>query len=554
MQPHIHRPYKHIPMKWNILSSQAPHTPQDLIDQVLKQRQISDTETFLHPKHPIDYSVEEVGIQPDQMKKAVHRLEVAQEKKEKIIIFGDYDCDGVCATAVMWETLHELGMNVFPFIPNREKHGYGLSSKALDEILGEGKPDILISVDNGIVAHGQWERLRQEGVFTILTDHHEPDDRTSPADIIIHTTQLCGTTVAWMLARELFREKAATLLDLCVVATIADQVPLIGANRSFAKHGLIQLGNTQRVGLQLLMEAAGVDPSKVTTSSVSYGIVPRINAMGRLGSALDALRALCTHNRLRAKQLVETLHGTNIERQELTQESIDLALSCAAQWKDEHIIVIAHESFHEGIIGLIASKLTETFYKPSIVISIGTQTSKASCRSIPGVHITNMVRSLREDVLEVGGHPMAAGIRIATDHIETFTQNICAYAKQTIAVELLEPSLTIDAILPSDFITLETALVLNALEPFGAANREPLFLIEKMVVKQSRVLGKEGKHLKLSLSSLQHPERLIDAIAFGMGKRDIQAGSTIDCVASLSVNEWKGRVTPQIVVKDYVLC
>lgn len=536
-------------MKWNVRSSLKPASPQELLDIVLANRDISDTQHFLHPKNPLELTLTDVGIDPKEIKKALKRLAIAKEKQEKIIVFGDYDCDGICATVVMWETLHELGHSVFPFIPHREKHGYGLSQKALDEILAQGKPAIIISVDNGIVAHDQWQRLKDKGVYTILTDHHEPDGKKLVASAVIHTTQLCGTTVAWMLARELAKEKAEQLLDLCALATIADQVPLTGSNRSFASFGLTQLNKTTRLGLKLLIEAAGLEMGKISTYGVSFGIVPRINAMGRLGDALDALRALCTHNETRARTLVTSLHTTNVERQDLTQQYIDTARLLAHEWEHEHIIVVAHESFHEGVIGLIASKLTEEFHKPSIVISIGKGSSKGSSRSVAGVHITNLLRHVKEDLMEVGGHPMAAGLRIETEKIGIFKGHIQALARETITLELLAPHIDVDCELVPSLFTLDTVFALKSMEPFGSGNREPLFLITGCHVDDVRSMGKEGKHARLKLT-LDEESRSIEAIAFGMGNRDISLDSVIDCVGMLQINTWKGIDRVQFVTKD----
>ncbi len=542
-------------MNWNLKTTTIPKSTDELIKLLLANREINDASAFVHPQDPTGLTFKDVGINSSHIKKAVKRLEQARIKKEKIIIFGDYDCDGVCATTVLWETLHELGFSVFPFIPNREIHGYGLSTKAIDELLTNGKPAIVISVDNGIVAHAQWQRLKDEGIFTILTDHHEPDNTKPPVDVLIHTTKLCGTTVAWMLARELDRQKAEAMLDLCAIATIGDQVPLTGANRSFVAYGLAQLNRTKRLGLKLLIEAAGLERGSIGTYGVSFGIVPRINAMGRLGSALDALRALCTKNETRARTLVSTLHTTNVERQDLTGTFIELARSKASDWEYEHIIVIADSSFHEGVIGLIASKLTEEFHKPSIVISIGEETSKASGRSVPGVHITQLLRSVQEDLLEVGGHPMAAGLRLETNAIARFKLHIETVARQTISSDLLIPHIDVDCKLASNLLTFETVAALKTLEPFGAGNREPIFLFEQMTITDARTIGKEGKHLKLSVQPKSDTPHLLEAIGFGMGEiaKQFPIGSEITCVGKLQMNEWKGRSSLQLMLSDLIL-
>lgn len=539
-------------MKWNILSPQIPTTIDELFAILLGNRKITNTSEFLSPKNPMDLTPEDVGIASTDLTRACDRIREACEKQEPIIIYGDYDCDGVCATAVLWETLYTMGCKVLPFIPHRGKHGYGLSSASLDEIITEKKPSILITVDNGIVAHTQVARLQKEGVFTILTDHHQPDATLPPADIIIHTTQLCGTTVAWMLAKALHPQKAENTLDLCAIATIADQVPLLAANRSFAIFGLQQLNKTTRLGLQILIETAGLTKGAIDAYSVNYGIAPRINAMGRLESALDALRALCSTKEENARALIGKLSQVNQTRQDLTQTLIERAMQRAKEWEDQSIIIIDDPDFHEGVIGLLASKLTETFSKPSICIARGEQTGKASCRSVPGVHITEMLRQVRDILLEVGGHPMAAGFKIETATIPLFKERMSHLAKATIDKALLTPQLTIDCVLPPSLLTVETAQRLTALEPYGSANRQPLFVFEEAMVTDVSLVGKEGKHLKLRV---QFPgvSQAVSAIGFGMGEQyeSFHKDHQYNLVGQLSLNLWKNQLSLQIVLRSH---
>ncbi|HSW89309.1 MAG TPA: single-stranded-DNA-specific exonuclease RecJ [Patescibacteria group bacterium] len=541
-------------MNWNLLSKKEPKTNEEILSILLKNRGITDKESFLHPKDPIDLTLEDVGIDKEQVNKAVERLKEALENKEKIIIFGDYDCDGVCATTVLWETMHNIGFSVLPFIPDRKEHGYGLSTKALDEILAKNKPSILISVDNGIVAEAQWQRLADVGVFTILTDHHEPEDKLPPADCIIHTTKLCGTTVAWMLARELAKipkskiqasKNIEDLLDLCAIATIADQVILTDANRSFVKFGLEQLQKTRRIGLQLLIEAAGLKGKPVDTYAVNFAIAPRINAMGRLGNALDALRALCTKDRSKAAVLIGKLHDTNITRQDLTTQMYEIALAKRQTWKEESVIIVASDQFHEGVIGLIASRLTEMFYKPSIVLAISGETAKGSARSVAGVHITNLLREVKSDLMEIGGHPMAAGLKLQTAQIEVFSQKLRQHAKNTIDVSLLTALIDVDSVLPTTLQTMEVAQGLTVMQPFGPGNREPLFQMDKVKIDSAKIIGKEGKHLKLRTADC-------DLLWFGHGREleHFSNSPTVSLIGHLQVNHWNGSKSLQIIVKD----
>ncbi len=538
-------------MRLTVASKVVPQSVKQLINLILSNRGIKDAEVFLHPASPLNLRPKDVGISSRQMAKAVERLAKAKAKQEKIIVFGDYDCDGVCASAVLWETLHEFGCQVLPYIPDRQKHGYGLSKKAIDEILAAGKPDILISVDNGITAVSQWQRLKKAGVYTILTDHHEIGKEKPKVDVLLHTTDLCGTTVAWMLAREINAAKAGLMLDLCALATIADQVPLIGANRQFAQHGLKALNATKRLGLELLIAASGLEQGEIDSYSVNFGLVPRINAMGRLGAALDALRALCTKNKLRATQLVSKLSQTNSERQELTKELVDLARSRAKEWQDENVIVIEDVRFHEGVIGLIAGRLTEEFHKPSIVISVGEVTSKASARSIPGVHITSLLREVSSWLLDVGGHPLATGFSIETIKITDFKQFFKEKARDSIASPLLEPTAQAECELPVALVTLATAQTLKQLEPYGQRNREPMFLLKDVRLERLRTVGKEGKHLSFRVAL---GENKVSAVAFGQGGRvsELHPEVKVSLVTTLDVNAWQGKTSVQLKVKQII--
>ncbi|MBP9699924.1 single-stranded-DNA-specific exonuclease RecJ [Candidatus Woesebacteria bacterium] len=546
-------------MEWNLLSNVVPSSLAEIQEILLANRAITNKETFLHPIPPLELTYEQVGLSTDQLDKLIARLEDAKKNKETIAIYGDYDCDGVCATAILWETLHALGFKVVPFIPHRERHGYGLSKKGLDELFETCTPAILISVDNGIVAHRQWEHLRVKGVYTVLTDHHQPDDHVPSVDVLLHSTGLCGATVAWMVAVQLEKHFGQStdftqqLIDLCAIATIADQVPLLEANRSFAKYGLEQLNKTTRVGLLKLIESAGLSLGKLDVYSVNFVIAPRINAMGRLEHALDALRALCTKKPDRVIELIGRLSQVNQTRQDLTQQLIDKALLRASEWKDEHIIIVEDADFHEGVIGLIAGRLCEKYHKPSICISVGELTSKASCRSIPGVNITDLLRQIADDLLEVGGHPMAAGFKVESSKIETVKLRLRQITKEQIDATAFRPTIDIDCVLPPGLLTLDTVSHLELLAPFGSGNREPVFVVNDLQILSSSAIGKEGKHLKVSvLPKGGQPNEVLSAIGFGMGSRieDFIPQSWVSIAGHLHKNVWNQKTTLQFMIRN----
>jgi single-stranded-DNA-specific exonuclease len=548
-------------MKWNIKSDQIPKSIADVTSILIANREITDFSTFQKPAHPSSMTVSEVGIDPDQTQKAVALIREAVASDKSILVFGDYDADGISATTVLWQTLHALGARALPFIPHREKHGYGLSQRSLNEILAQGKPDLVITVDNGIVAHEPVARLKEAGVQVIVTDHHQPelDPVTShslfpPADAIVHTTQLCGTTVAWMLAKELLPDNVEESLDMCGLATIADQVPLLNANRSFAFWGIEAIKRSQRVGLKALADIAGVELAKVTTNSINFGLVPRINAMGRVSHGMDALRLMCTNSTERADQLVETLQLTNLRRQDLTGTYLSLARAEADTWEDEHIIISASPEYHEGVIGLIAGRLVEEFAKPAIVIAVGEKVAKASARSIEGINIVELIREVRDDLLEVGGHPMAAGFGLLPEKISSVISRLQASAKERIDENQLQPSLRLECLLPTEVITFELTDMLKTFEPFGQGNQVPVFGLQDLEITALQTLGKENQHLKLSVT---HPSTQfqLTSLAWNLASlaEHVTVGSRINMAGQIEVNDWKGRRSLQMVVKDLLL-
>ncbi len=547
-------------MHWKIKSQITPQSVKELRAILLSNRQIEDELSFFSPKNPLELSLEDVGIDPVQMALAVKRLAEARDKKEKVLIFGDYDADGICSTAIMWEGLRSFGIMAKPFIPDRQKHGYGLSEKSIAAVLEDEKPDLLISVDNGIVAHKPFAHLKEIGIDAILTDHHQPevDENNHPifpvAHAVIHTTQLCGATVAWFLARELSLKAAKASLDLTAIATVADQMPLLKANRAFVKHGLIALQNSQRVGIQLLCAKAKIDQKTLNVGTINYGIAPRINAMGRLKHGLDALRLLCTKNMETADALVNEINDTNVTRQELTAEMIDHAIKQAAEWKDKHIIVVSSPDYHEGVVGLIAGKLVEAYAKPAIVIAEGELVGKASARSVPGVNIIELIRQVKNDLLEAGGHPLAAGFGVSADKIGIVKQRLEEIALSQISKELLVPTLEIDTLLGGNLVSLEAIGCLAEFAPYGQLNREPIFGMTQMQIMSIQKIGQEGRHIKMQLQAFNTTQPVFTALAWNKAKwaTEFLVGQIVDVAALIEVNEWKNRKSLQLILKDVV--
>ncbi len=545
--------------KWKILNELRIKNPElrieDITKILLENREIKtkrEIKDFLNPRLE-DVTVDSVGINNAQLKKALIRIKLAIKNKENIVVFGDYDVDGICGTAILWETLNSLGAKVMPYIPHRIDEGYGLSETGIKNLKFKIKNcSLIITVDNGIVANDAVDFANKEKIDVIITDHHVPSKIKPKAFSIVHTTSLCGTGVAWMLAQELKKNKDH--LELVALATVADLVPLKGANRTLLKFGLEELKKTKRVGLLELFKEAGLPKNSIGVYEIGHLIAPRLNAMGRLEYAMDSLRLICTNNPKRAAELARLLGTTNRERQELTLQSVLHARAYVNSKKPKlkNLLFIAHESYEQGVIGLVAGKMVEEFYRPAIVVSRGEKFSKGSARSVSGFNIIEFIREYSSYLIDAGGHPMAAGFTVETTKLLKLQKALENKAELVLNKDLLTRSLRIDCELPLSFIDINLYESLQALSPFGMGNPEPTFISKGVVVGDLRLVGAEGKHLKLVVSS-QKPEVRFDGIAFGMGeiKKEINIGDKIDIVYTIDENEWNGEKKLQLKIKDF---
>lgn len=558
-------------ISWDIINRREKNEPlssEQIISLLLANRGINkkkDTNEFLHPDLAL-VSFESTGINISQVERSITRLQQAINKKEGIIVFGDYDVDGITGSAILWETLHEITQTVLPYIPHRIDEGYGLSVRGIENVLHKyPNTKVIITVDNGIVAHDAVLFAKEKGIDVIITDHHMPQEgeesKQPDAYAIVHTTKLCGAGVAYLFSNELRKKllkKTSSItddahLELAALGTIADMVPLTFANRTLAYYGLKSLARTTRPGLQALYKEALIDPSMgISSYHVGHMIAPRLNAAGRLESAMDSLRLLCTKNTTRARELAYSLSQINKQRQEFMRDSALHAIEQVRKVQPEtkNILILAHESYKEGVIGLIAGKLVEEFYRPAIVISKREKHSKASVRSIKGFNIIEFLRAHSTLFVNVGGHPMAAGFTVQTEQIEELVLTLETSAKTFVTDSMLKRSLAIDAELLFQEINDDLYKQLDSLAPFGVGNREPLFLTQNVSVDDFRVIGKEGTHLKLKVSTGINQ---FDAIAFGLGARssEIEIGSSVDIVYSIDENIWNGKRSLQLKVKDF---
>lgn len=559
-------------MKWEIKQTFKKNNSSPSIDDVLSlllgNRGITEEKKkneFLYPKLE-DVTASNVGIEKKVLAKAVARIKKAIADKEQIVVFGDYDVDGICASAILWETLHHLGANIMPYIPHRVDEGYGLSSKGISNVLLQiPSVKLIITVDNGIVANEAVDFAREQGIDVIITDHHLPheDDahQLPNAFAIVHTTKLCGAGVAWVLAKEFLNdeEKLVQLhktdhLVFAALATIADMVPLIDANRAIVRYGLSELRKTRRLGLRALFEEAGIDQANLQTYQVGHMISPRLNAAGRMESAMDSLRLLCTRDPKRARELADALGEVNKFRQQEMILATEHAMSKIANAKSQmaKLLFIADESYPQGVIGLVAGKLVEKYYRPAIVIAIGETHSKASVRSIKGFNIIEFLRTHTDHFVNVGGHPMAAGFTVETVKITLLQQSLEKAADKILSEGHFVRAISIDTALPLAMVSQELHHALQALAPFGMGNPEPVFS-SKVIVKDVRIMGKDGKHLKLKLSAKNEERReVVEAVGFGMGERskELKVGDEIEVAYIIDENEWNGRKNLQLKLKD----
>lgn len=548
---------------------------KDLIKVLLENREIEtkkEIEEFLNPKLE-SVTVRNVGINKPQLKKALKRIKKAMKNKEEIVVFGDYDVDGICGTAILWETLNRLGAKVMPYIPHRIDEGYGLSERGIQNLKLKIKNcSLIITVDNGIAANKAVDFAKEQGIDVIITDHHVPSKTKPKALAIVHTTKLCGTGVAWMLSgvilnlfqylkrtdREMLKQVQhdnfhREHLELIALATVADLVPLKGANRTLLKFGLEALRKTKRVGLLELFKEAALDKNAIGVYEIGHIIAPRLNAMGRLEYAMDSLRLICTNNQKKGEKLAKVLGSTNKERQDLTLQTVLHAKDSVRKLKSKikKLIFISHESYEQGVIGLVAGKMVEEFYMPAIVVSRGEKFSKGSARSVNGFNIIEFIREHSIYLMDAGGHPMAAGFTVETTKLLDLQKALEKKAELVINKDLLTRTLRVDFDLPLSLIDFSLYELIQRLAPFGMGNPEPTFLSKDVLVDDVRLVGNGGKHLKLKLKVESGKLKVWDGIGFGMGETaKIKIGDKADIVYTINENEWPGEKKLQLKIKD----
>lgn len=496
------------------------------------------------------------------MEQAVARIEEALDNGEKILVYGDYDADGITSTTVLMNALLDLGADVDFMIPNRFTHGYGPNAQLFKEAHDNGV-QLIITVDNGISGVEPVKIARELGMDVIITDHHEPGDELPDANVILHPRipeghypfgELAGVGVAFKLAHALYGELPDQLFEYVAIGTIADLVPLVGENRYLVQRGLLGLRQSHNPWVPALCEASGANQKDITEETVGFYFGPRLNAIGRLGSATPGVHFLMTEDPLQANSLAKQLNDKNTERKKIVESIADQAIAMIesnAELRESLVLVVAQEGWNAGVVGIVASRLVEKYYRPTIVLAIDREKgiAKGSARSIEGFHLFNELAKNQDILPHFGGHPMAAGMTLSLEHVEELRKRLHAQAKECLTDEQLIQKLQVDVPIELSEITVEAIEEIRQLAPFGTDFAKPNFAVQNVKVKSMRKIGSAENHLKMELEDAYGS---LDAIGFGKGylHDEISYGVELSLVGDLQINEWQGNKKPQFMIQD----
>jgi len=498
------------------------------------------------------------------MEMAVKRIREAVANGEKMAVYGDYDVDGVTATALLTEVLEALGNEACPYIPNRFDEGYGLNKDALRKLKDDGA-SLVITVDCGIRSPDEAREARRLGLDLIISDHHEPAGELPDALALLNPKvegdnypekYLAGVGIAYKMAQALLdseegREsglQAQDLLDLVALGTVADLAPLTGENRVLVRAGLLQMRQTKRQGLFSLANVAGVPLQAVNATHIGFMLGPRLNAAGRLESAQAALDLLMAKDILQAGQLAQVLDSQNRDRQALTRDIQEEADALARRDDPEAMLLFAVDGgFNPGVVGLAAARLVETYYRPAVVGEMGEKTTRCSCRSIPEFHITEALDQCAELLVRHGGHAAAAGFTVGNENLTELKRRLNGIAQQELAGKDLRKSLTADMELPLSDLRPNLLEELDALQPTGYGNREAVFVSRDLRLTSKRAVGADSRHLKLTVTD---GRLTFDAIGFRLGELADSLPERVDVLYTFEMNEYRGHKSLQLNLKD----
>lgn len=544
---------------------------EDLVEYLLKKREIKDVENFLNPSLENIPSFEKLYNARKAAKKILKCIKAGQ----KIAIHGDYDSDGICATSLLWDFLYrdlakhlDTKIDVVPYIPSRIDQGYGLTESSLNDVITLGA-NLLISVDCGVRDRELITKYVEEKKLDfVITDHHQPpeDIATDLNYILVHQMfpakeypdmEICGTTVAFLLVQALKSESGMDIeinentkgLDLVSLSTVTDMMPLVGVNRIFVTYGLKQLQKGSRLGLRMLALRAGIEPKDIDTYHLGYVIGPRINAAGRIGSPLEAVKLLVSSDEKQCKEISNDLNDINFSRQKMTLDILENAKMNIVE--TDNLIFVLGNDWHEGIIGLVAGKLGEEFYKPVLVATNNEGVIKGSARSIKGFNITKTLEKYEKYLERFGGHELAAGFTAKLDTIEEFRKAITKYANENITKENLTRDVKIDLNVDAEDVSYTLINNMKALEPYGYGNPKPLIYLEDLIVVKKYIMGKEKSHMKLMVKGTG--VELLNVVLFNCFEdtETIKENDSIDIIGYPSVNVWNGNESIQFQGKEW---
>ncbi len=558
--------------------SRSAHVPP-LIAQLLLNRGVADAPGVTNFFDARLNGLHDPGTLPGVVE-AADRIVAAIRNRRKIVIYGDYDVDGVCGTSILWACLKLAGAeDVEYYIPHRVEEGYGVNAEAIRKLVTERRAELIITVDCGISAVAEARLARELGVELIITDHHTIGADLPGADVLVHPgldgsaypfKELCGCGVAFKLAWQVckgfgdgkrasphLRDFLVQSIGLVAMATIADIMPIKGENRILVRHGLASLADSARPGLRALLTSAGCLGGRgLNTGTISFKVAPRINAAGRLERAMQAVEMLTTEDQGRAEELAQALDLCNSQRQEVERKIVDEAhemIAAQGGLKDRGAIVLGREGWHPGVIGIVASRLVDTYHRPTIVVALNEHQGQGSARSITGFNLYNAIHACAGGLTSFGGHAAAAGLKIPRAHFDTFAESFDLHCRGVLSAEQLQKSIWIDAEVPLGVLTLKVVEAIDALEPHGVGNPKPLLVANNVrVVAEPKIVGERKNHIQVRFCQ---GETTLKAIALNMAERGkvLSPGKLCSIAFHPSINEWNGRREVQLELKDFQL-
>jgi single-stranded-DNA-specific exonuclease len=544
----------------------------DVVEHILEVRDIEEREIFLNPEIKNVPSFEKLHDTKSATEKIIEHV----KKGSKIVIHGDYDADGICSTSLLWEFLYrdvsqhlEKDVDIIPYIPDRVEQGYGLTENSLGDVLELGA-NLVITVDCGVRDKELINTfMKDNDLDFVVTDHHlPPEDLLNKSGELeyplVHQmypkkeypyTEICGTAVVYLLIQAIrkslgMKEDLRCGLDLVALATVTDVMPLLDVNRVFVKEGLEEINKGKRLGLRMLTLRAGIEPKEVESYHLGYVLGPRINASGRIASPMEAVRLLVSQEEEKCKEIANILETTNFERQKMTTEIFESAKEEARTSVDRLLFVVG-EDWHEGIIGLVAGKLQQLFYRPVVVATKTDDLIKGSARSIKGFNITEAFDKFKKKLDRYGGHELAAGFSITEENLDSFKKSLVEYANENITDEQLQPKLNIEILLEGSDITKDLINELAKLEPLGFGNPKPKVCVKDLLIKNKQVMVKDNNHLKLFVEGGNSGDLALLLFGCGEDVKTLEEGQRIDVVGYPDLNVWNGRESIQFNVKEW---